>query len=342
MRLPKLVALLSLVSSAACVQSGEPDDVDLAESEVTAALERADGGVTTDDEQPSFGNPGLFAAAALETDAATTDALAADAELTAMRGSPTAVARRVLVAWGQLPPDRELERAKSWDGTFGVSRGGMLVRRLLGFEPRTDAVLPRTSRDQVSFTSMTKPFADGLVLTVVDPTPDQRAQTLSYRGEAGNYEFDLAALTARPQVIDVDREGNRLVAMSLGERSPSTDPCDHGFLRGRWHALRLGLGFYAGLVTNDEGVAIGHVRGIWGQRESGEKVMFGKFVNNRGQLMGRIVGRYDEGGFVARYFTRTGEAGRIQGVAQESAPGPRIGGAFMARWSETSCASDMP
>ena len=48
---------------------------------------------------------------------------------------------------------------------IGAGRGAILVRRTIGFEEATDRLLPRSDRFDVSFHSITRPFADGLVLS---------------------------------------------------------------------------------------------------------------------------------------------------------------------------------
>jgi hypothetical protein len=107
-------------------------------------------------------------------------------------------------------------------------------------------------------------------------------------------------------------------------------------MRGRWVALREHLGVYRGLVTNEAGEVTGHVRGIWGQRQSGEKVMFGKYISADGTFRGILAGTYDAGEFRARWIVRGGDHGVLGGHYMDS---PEVrGGAFMGRWAETSCA----
>lgn len=335
------LALALSFTAAACVRD-DAGDAGLDEGQITSAIELDNGGLDTADEAPEFGDEALFTAASLEADAAATDALDADPELRAMRERPDVAARRVLVAWGQLPPDRSRDAIKTWSGDLALSRGGMLVRRTVGFEERTDAVAARTSRASVSFTSVTKPFADGLLLSVYDPDPaSAEPLVLGYDGAAGSYRLDLADLAAGPIVIDVDADGNKLIAMSLQER-PATDPCAHGFMRGRWHALRMGLGAYLGVVSDGAGAPIGHVRGMWGVRRSGEQVMFGKFISRDGAFTGLIAGHYRDGEFVARWINRAGDAGRIHGAYRQGADGGPVGGGFVARWAETTCAQELP
>src|SRR5262245_46422457 len=189
-----------------------------------------------EDEAPMFDDP-VFSAADLENDAAETDALEADPATRQLFDTAGAVRHRVVVLWGELPPDRTRDHVRDWTGRLALSRGGMLVRRRIGFEEATDRLLPRSDRLVVDVQSITRPFADGLVLEVVDATPSSTDPlVLSYNGAAGAQTFDLAALRDGPIVRDMGEE-DRMVVIALRDG----DPCDHGFMRGRWHQIRPGL-----------------------------------------------------------------------------------------------------
>jgi hypothetical protein len=71
-------------------------------------------------------------------------------------------------------------------------------------------------------------------------------------------------------------------------------------------------------------------------------VFFGKYINREGQFRGIFAGHYRDGRYLGRWMTRAGEHGRLGGQYRESLPGPEVGGAFMGRWAETSCAGDFP
>ncbi len=326
------VAALGL---AACVDP--PDDSGVSAS----ALEEENGGLTTADEAPMFGDEAAFEGAALEADADVADPMSSDETVATYFALPDALRARVAIVWGQLPPDLDNdEHVVDWSGSISVSRGALIVRHRIGFEPATDRLLPRTDRASVSFDSVTKPFADGLVLEVVDPTPDAADPiTLTYARDAGGSStIALADLLAGPNVESVDDQGDKIVTMALRDHGP----CNHGFARGRWHAVRDGLGGLLGVVADGDGNPIGHIRGIWGQRASGEQVFFGKYIDADGTFQGIFAGHYRDGHMVGRWLDASGDHGRLEGRYEESAPGPRVGGHFMLRWAETSCAQDLP
>ncbi len=338
MRIRTLSACLAATAftfgAAAC---GEPaDDADA----ITAALELENGGLDMDDEAPVFGVDDDLAAAEIEASTEFSDELAADTDILAMRARPGAVRARIILAWGQLPPDVEPEAyARDWSGRLSLNRGAVIVRRTIGFEEATDRVLARTERTVIDFRSVTRPFADGLVLDVVDDDPGNAAPlTLRYERTAGGaHDFVVADLLREPDRAIVDDEGNRMVAVALRDR----DACDHGFARGRWRALRDHVGGMIGEVVDADGQVIGHLRGHWGARRDGAQVFFGKYINRAGEFRGLFGGHYRDGRLVGRWLTRGGDHGRLDGRYEETAPGPRVGGHFAMRWAETSCAADI-
>jgi len=328
-----------LASTAAVLTLGaclDDDDVD----EVASSLELDNGGLDTEDEAPMFGLEDDFAAADVERGAAYTDTMSEDSETVAMRAIEGALRARLVLVWGQLPPDRAPEEsARDWSGRLRLNRGAIVVRRTIGFEEATDRVTPRTDRAEVAFASVTRPFADGLVLELIDPDPTSaEALTLTYERDAGgSHVLAVTDLLAGPVVREVDDDGNRIAATLVRDQ----DSCDHGFGRGRWRALRDGLGRLMGEIADEDGTPIGHLRGIWGERRNGEQAFFGKYIATDGSFRGIFAGHYREGEMHGRWLSRDGDTGRLDGGYRESAPGAEVGGGFLLRWSETSCAQDI-
>lgn len=327
-----VVTSLFAVATVACTQAPP-------EEEVASAIELDNGGLDTADEAPMFGDEAAFAGANLEPETPSADPMASDAEVVALRTRPGVDHQRVMILWGQIPPDRNAA-AHVWNGRFELNRGALVVRREVGFEAATDQILPRTVRNAVGFASTTQPFADGLVLEVLDPDPANATPlSLTYTARAGGdpLVFDLHALADGPISYDVDAGGDRMIAAGLD----TSDPCDHGFMRGRWHALRPNLGRFMGVIADADGAAIGHLRGVWGVRHNGDHVMFAKYIALDGHFRGIFAGTYDAGAFHGRWIISTGDHGLAQGRYRESAPGTEVGGGFIGRWAETSCAAGL-
>lgn len=326
-----LVAVPVALPAAGCVDRGGDSQ------EVSSALEQPNGGFDTADEEPAFGAEAELSASAIEDDHAVVDPLASDPATVALDAASATGGFRAIVLWGKIPADRDTPDARDWSGSLAVSRGGLLVRHTIAFEDRTDQLLPRTAIDTVSFQSQTRPYVDGLALTILDPTPSATtSQTLTYRSADGAsvYTLDLAQLAAGPIVVDA---GNGFKLIAIGHRR-QLDACDRGFMRGRWHTLSSRLGTYLGVVTDDNGERIGHVRGVWGQRRNGESVLFGKFIDREGHFRGILAGKFEGGEYRAHWIDRQGDRGAAHGVYFAGASASA--GHFLGRWAETTCSTD--
>jgi hypothetical protein len=341
MRLSLPLALLIALPATACLSQGGSGDNTETE-DIATSLEQTNGGYDTEDEAPLFGAEAeaVFAAGAIEAETAVADPFAVDPSVVSLDSARAGF--QVVVLWGKLPADRNAEEIRDWSGSLQISRGALVVRHTIGFEDRTDHLLPRTVRDTVAFESVTKPYVDGLALTVVDPTvspnPTDRALALTYTSKDGttSLRLELAQLANGPVVVDA---GGGFKMIAIAHRRLA-DPCDRGFMRGRWHAVSPTMGRFFGIVANEEGERVGHVRGIYGQRRDGEPVLFGKFINREGHFRGILTGTFGDGTYRARWVTRAGDHGTAHGV-YFAGPNERAGG-FLGRWAETSCTDDAP
>nr|HEX4313565.1 hypothetical protein [Kofleriaceae bacterium] len=334
-------------SVVACVDtSSQPGGEDA--TQVSDELAQSNGGFTTADEAADFGVAGEFAAAAIEADSGDPgDAMATDPSVAAVQQAANAEVRDVVVMWGHIPHGPG-GIARDWTGSWTLSRGALIVRRTIAFEPRTDHLnFPRTSPQTVSFTSVTKPASDGLALSIIDNSGDATPLTLTYAPAdptitPTTYQIDVTALDAGPVVIDAGN-GDKIVA--VGDK-PATTSCDGGFMRGRFHALGAasaangGVGVYVGVVTDRVGLPVGAVRGIYGDHK-----VYGKFIDLQGHFIGLINGEYDAtNDFQAKWMVAgdaTGaltEHGRLHGHYFESTAVD--GGHFQARWAASACSQD--
>jgi hypothetical protein len=326
-------ALLFTLPTAACLDHAGGGD----SQDVSSAIEQPNGGYDTTDEAPEFGAGTEFTQAAIEADATASDPLAGDPATAAMDRASAAAGFKMVILWGKLPADRGAQDTRDWTGTLKVSRGGLIVRRTIAFEDATDKLLPRPSIDTVAFQSVTRPYVDGLALTVLDPMPSPTAAlTLTYTPADGStaYTLDLTQLASGPIVVDA---GNGFKIVAIGHRRQAA-ACDRGFMRGRWHALSPQLGKFLGVVTNEDGDAVGHLRGVFGQRRNGDSVLFGKFIDREGQFRGLLIGSFEDGQYHARWIDRQGDHGAAHGAYFEGAT--PTSGQFLGRWAEASCSPD--
>jgi hypothetical protein len=325
--------LLLALPTVACLDKGNDSQ------DVSSDLEKTNGGLDTADEAPAFAAEAELGEAAIEADAAAVDTLAADPATIAMDRASAGRGFKLVIVWGKMPADRDAQDARDWSGSFKVSRGGLVVRRTIAFEDRTDHLLPRASLDTVGFQSVTKPYVDGLALTVLDPTttpPSTTPLTLTYTPADGStsYTLDLAQLVSGPIVVDA---GAGYKMMAIGHRRQDA-ACDSGFMRGRWHALSPHLGKFLGIITNEDGDRVGHVRGVFGQRRSGDPVLFGKFIDREGHFRGILAGSFANGEYRARWIDRQGDHGAAHGAYIEGATASA--GGFLGRWAEAGCSAD--
>ena len=337
-RFPDLLLSAALAGAlAACGSAGEPTDEGDEADEIAAALERENGGFTMEDEAPVFGDEDAFAAAELEAETDYDDPMDRDPAVVADLGAPAAAVYHAAILWGQMPADVESDVAVDWSGTLSINRGGLIIRRVVAFEDQTDAVEARTDRRTIALRSVTRPHADGLRLTIVDPAPESADPlVLTYTADAGAaYSVEVAALLDGPQSHEVDDLGNRLVAVAMRE---AADVCQNGFLRGRWHRVRDGRGRFLGIVSGADGEPVGHLRGVYGRRRTGDEVFFGKFIDRTGRFRGLLAGTYGEGHFAGRWIDRGDpDRGVLAGEYRENERAAGVGGHFLGRWAETAC-----
>lgn len=328
------IASLTFASTGCMMEDAEQEATAIAES-----IEQELGGLDYEDTEAMFGVQTDFELAG-EADDGTPidDAIETDAAVMEMLGAPDAALFHTTAIWGQIPGDRDNDRVYNWSGALGVNRGAIIVRSTLRFDG-FDRLLPRENPRIVAFRSITLPHRDGLRFTIVDPTPDaDEPLMLTYTQVDGDtFSAPIGALINEPQSREMDDAGNRIVIFAMPR---AIDICQNGFLMGRWHKVAENRGRILGRVVNDQGEVVGHMRGVYGQRDNGDKVFFAKYINRGGQAQGILAGSYDSGHFEGRWHTRNGERGAVRGEYRETLPGLRIGGHYLGRWAETSCNLD--
>ena len=333
-RVSTIAALTLTLALPGCGAGDEPaEDAEVAA--IADAIEQDNGGLTMTDEEPAFGDPVLMEEAS-SIEEAIVDPFAEDAEVVQMQQAPDAVVFHAVVMWGQFPFNPDLDQARSWSGALHLNRGAMLVNRTVAFEGPSDSLLPRPDAQTVTFSSVTRPHHDGLRLTIIDPEPlHSEPLTLTYLTPDGVVvSLPMAALVGGPVNEVVDDLENRVVAYAIPR---PLDLCAQGMLGGNWWELAPGRGKFLGPVVDVDGDLIGHVRGIWGRRQNGQRVFFGKYINTQGHFMGIFAGHYGDEKFAGQWRHSSGEVGVLGGQYRDMLPGPDVGGHFLGGWAETSC-----
>ena len=191
--------------------------------------------------------------------------------------------------------------------------------------------------------SLTRPHYDGLLLKIIDPTPDvDMVNDLVIDMGPAQISLAVAELDGYSNLVDVDELGNQ-----MSFQSPEILDCPNGFLHGVWvKRNQHERGIFRGVYTSYGGGVIGHMRGHWGVNDEGERVLKGKYINRDGGFIGLMRGTWtpDEtaprpgtGSFEGVWFDENEEAGGTFGGQYRR--GIRRGGYFGGRWVSEECGS---
>jgi len=251
------------------------------------------GGYLATDESPGFGDSDLLAEAndndeyddpfrVLYSSDMTTD--------TTLEGG-----YHLRILWGQLRFDPTVTTVTDWTGSLIISRGAMVVRQVIAFEPDQDALLERTDRRLVEWTSFTTVHHDGLAVDIYIP-PDTATipEVVTVAFETGPYSrtFDLSELVALDTIVYLDDADSNAVAFHAFRLDRML--CARGFLAGRWGFNEDGQGVFRGMWMTRDGRISGWLRGHWGVNDDGDRVFFGKWISRDGRFQGFLRGRWDQ------------------------------------------------
>jgi hypothetical protein len=270
------------------------------------------GGYTTSAEQPGFGDADLIESE--EEEQLVEDVLAASPEVQSMSEDPASGFFRFRAVWGQLRLDTTVTEVTDWTGSIEISRGGMLVRKTIRFEPN-DGLLPRTHRKLVEWESRTTIHNDGIVVDLIIPKlfptfdttvtyevdslgdstkvfvvdtipPDVEPVTVAFRTGPYSRTFSLAEVAALDTIVTLD--DSNMVAFS----GMQILRCPRGFLGGRWGRDDEGRGVFRGKWIDHFGRIAGWLRGHYGVDDDGLRVFFGKWINRGGDFEGFLRGTW--------------------------------------------------
>jgi hypothetical protein len=350
MRLTRATMILMLVGIFGLLLAGCGTDSTSVESNGIEELNLTDdfGGYKAVDQPPAFGDPEIENTMAADAESPTMDADSIDVD--SLRCDPQNTLYSVIIRWGQLDGDSTVTAATDWSGTASVLYGHLGVFRLIRFEPGQDYIVrPRVNRLEVSWVSQTTVHYDGLVFVIADPVdPDDTLpaeNTFTFATAPYTETFPVTDLADLDTIITVDDLGNQV---SITAHKLEALPCGQGFVEGVWRANNhLGkMGKFFGKWMSDDGALLGHIRGHWGERGNGERVLFGQWISLAGIFKGFIRGTYDpdpaqpgQGTFDTKIYTRNKvEIGVLTGEYLKS-DDIRRGGYFQGMW-EIDCADD--
>ncbi len=334
--LAALGLVLSGLMLTACNKENPMGTENTPDEQEAISLEKEFGGYTTSDEAPMFNDANVIAES-LEDESSNDLMSAADLQFLNAANSPKAYAVRV--TWGLLQGDSTATEVVDWSGSAVINKGVLTVLRTIDFERNQGdrLVLPRTNRKEVSFTSQTRPYIDGLVLIIIDKDTSNTAGTLTLTLGSYSRTLNFSELDSAEIVESVGANGH---AVSIISHSKAVREFNGGFLAGRWVRKNEKGGEFFGKWINSEGTNAGSVKGVWGTRNNGENVFFGKYISGNGQFSGLLRGTYQfnaersGGTFEGKWFNRQKqEAGTLQGHFRLGRPNDGKG-FFHGRWEK--------
>ncbi len=248
------------------------------------------GGYKATNETPAFGDSEMSG----EGNEAANDPLSARSDVDSLKNDPEVNVYSVEFLWGHFEMDSTETDITDWSGTISVERGAVVAIRLVRFEPGDGIVRPRNSRREIAFRSWTQPSFDGILVFVYDPKLENGQPENSLTFSSGPYSrtFTMTELGQISEVADVGDNQFSVNAIKL-ERLE----CGEGFFEGRWvrPAADSALGTFIGRWISADGLMIGHLRGHFGTREDGAKMMFGKWISRAGVFRGFLRGEWGFG-----------------------------------------------
>jgi len=250
------------------------------------------GGYKATNQPPGFGEPEIISTMIDDEPAPifAGDSLAWDTSY----GNPRFTLYAVSIRWGRLEGDSTMTTETDWSGTASLVRGHLRLTHIIRFERLQDSIIrPRPSPREISWGSTTSMHFDGLAFLIFDPLypDDELPVESSFTLATGPYSatFALDDLADLDTVINVDGLGN---AVAITAQRIESDPCGKGFMDGIWR-VNDGLnqmGKFLGRWVTDDGSLVGHIRGHWGGRGNGERVLFGKWIDRSGVFQGFLRG----------------------------------------------------
>ncbi|MCA9727206.1 MAG: hypothetical protein KC729_05940 [Candidatus Eisenbacteria bacterium] len=304
-------------------------------------LDSALGGFSASDEEPAFGDDAI--AALVEAEIEFEDPVSQSSEFTSLAADPTVRVYAVSLLWGDLDRARGLggsgggNSLLDWSGRARLTRGIIVVERLIGFD-RLDAVdETRLDARQVSWTSHAALRQEGLRLSLWIRGGAQDSLFVEAGPYAGAWPVD--ALASFVVTGDAPGSSQQITIRGLSVR----DESDEGFAQGFWIPPTSVPGSFAGRWMGARGDVLGFVEGIYGTSSAGDRVLFGKWIDREGRFRGFLRGSWepasDGPGLKAASFDAdllTPASDRLERVGSCSgrwrvATG-RSEGAFEARW----------
>jgi len=336
-----LVLAATALTIGGCSTSTEPADN-------TSNLENFGSYQATDEPSADFGDPALAELLTDQSEQPYTDPAATSPAVDSLENSLRPDLFCFRMVWGNLARDSNITNLTDWSGTLTLSRGAVIVTRLIGFEPGQDSIITRpylnimTGLNMIEWGSSTSWHLDGIGARLIVPqSPTDELVTVTYESSRLKITFTMDRFDDLDTLISIG-PGNAISFHSIRcERIPAIPT--NGYLTGRWGRDENGNGIFYGRWMNVTGQIMGAVKGDWGIDSTGHRFFVGKYVDISGCFEGFVKGTWRDfpmsssadrcptGGFWGRVFDADRQPiGEIKGHYMRAEF--RRGGYFSGFW----------
>ncbi|RKX22693.1 MAG: hypothetical protein DRP35_01305 [Candidatus Zixiibacteriota bacterium] len=303
------MALLILLLAVGCSDNSVNNDA------TETNLEDEFGGYTAVSESTAFGDADL-----LDEEEGTVDfddPILSASDMDSLVNDSEAGYYHLRAIWGQLCYDSTVTSLTDWTGSLTISRGGIVVRRLIRFEETQDYILERTDRNLVEWASQTTVHNDGISfdifipellpifdttysyifdtfgdsseVAIVDTTyPDDLPVTVAFETAPYSRVFTLDEFESLDTIVYLDDSN----AVAFNAFKLDKKICPRGFASGRWGQDEQGNNQFKGVWYSHRSRVMGFVEGHYGINDDGAEVFFGKWISRNGEFEGFIKGTY--------------------------------------------------
>jgi hypothetical protein len=274
--------LVSCSNDPAGTELTQPDLEDFGDFQATA-------------EAPAFGDP--LIADLSDGDEPYDDIMAQSTEVTDVESSDNPQIYGLRMIWGNLLEDEDVTDLTDWSGSLTISRGAVVVFRVMSFEDGQDYIVERSDPALLEWVSQTSCCRDGLFVKFFIPElsadnpeqlPPDEDFTVTYESPQLTISFTLDQIAGLDTLVTVG-PGN---AISFRGTKFERIACPHGYLEGRWTRDDNGDGIFYGRWLSRNGLLKGHLRGTWGTDDSGRRVFVGKWIDASGAFEGFLRGTW--------------------------------------------------
>jgi hypothetical protein len=286
-----LLALAAMtLTIGGCSTSTDPADN-------TSSLENFGSYRATDEPSADFGDPALAEMLTDQTEEPYNDPVALSPVVDSLENNLRPDLFCFRMVWGNLARDSNINELTDWSGTLTLSRGAIIITRLMGFEPGQDSLIVRPyasvrgGLNEIAWVSHTSTRIDGIATRLIIPqSPTDEIVTITYESKQLSITFPMDRFDDLDTLISIG-PGNAISFHSVRcERRPAIPT--HGYLMGRWGRDENGNGIFYGRWMNVTGQIMGAVKGDWGIDSTGQRVFVGKYVDISGRFEGFVRGTW--------------------------------------------------